>query len=92
VRVYPQADFDADIEERPVDDPRQAATWGPRIFRVVLAAKRPASQGHCSPGDNPSARVPIGGARALKRGRGNQLFAAGELSRSVAAAACGLGL
>ena len=34
-----------DIEERPVDDPRLAATWGPQIFRIVLAAKHPARQG-----------------------------------------------
>ena len=42
---YPLEDFDADIEERPIDDPRPAATWGPRIFRIVLAATHPASQG-----------------------------------------------
>jgi hypothetical protein len=41
---YPQADFDADIEERPIDDPRLAATWGPWVFRIVLAAMHAASQ------------------------------------------------
>ena len=43
--AYPHADFDAGLEERPLDDPRLAATWGPRIFRIVLAAKHPARQG-----------------------------------------------
>jgi hypothetical protein len=43
--AYPHADFDAGLEKRPLDDPRLAATWGPRIFRIVLAAKHPARQG-----------------------------------------------
>jgi hypothetical protein len=38
---YAQADFGAEIEERPVLRPCVAATWGPRIFRIVLAATRP---------------------------------------------------
>jgi hypothetical protein len=42
---YPQANFDVGIEERPVDDPRLAATWGSRIFLIVLAVERPARQG-----------------------------------------------
>jgi hypothetical protein len=42
---YPQADFDADIEERLIEDSRLAATWSPRIFRIVLAARHPARQG-----------------------------------------------
>jgi hypothetical protein len=42
---YPQADFDAGIEERPVDDPRLAATWGPDVHRITLAARHPGSHG-----------------------------------------------
>jgi hypothetical protein len=42
---YPHADFDAGIEERPVDDPRLAATWGPNVYRITLAARHPGSQG-----------------------------------------------
>jgi hypothetical protein len=42
---YPQADFDAGLEERPVDDPRLAATWGPRVYRITLAARRPGRGG-----------------------------------------------
>jgi hypothetical protein len=42
---YPQADFDAGLEERPVDDPRLAATWGPRVYRITLAARRPGRRG-----------------------------------------------
>jgi hypothetical protein len=42
---YPQADFDAHIEEHPVDDPQLAVTWGPNIYRITLAATQPASQG-----------------------------------------------
>jgi len=41
---YPQADFDAHIEERPVGDPRLAATWGASIYRITFAACRPAGQ------------------------------------------------
>ena len=41
--AYPHADFDAGLEERPLDDPRLAATWGPRIFRIVLAASKDGS-------------------------------------------------
>jgi hypothetical protein len=43
---YPHAGFDARIEERPVDDPRLAATWGHSIYRITLAARRPASEGY----------------------------------------------
>jgi hypothetical protein len=42
---YPHADFAAGIEERPVDDPRLAATWGPDVYRITLAARHPGSQG-----------------------------------------------
>jgi len=42
---YPWADFRADIEEKSVDDPRLAATWGPRVYRITLAVRRPAAQG-----------------------------------------------
>jgi hypothetical protein len=42
---YPQADFDAGIEERPVDDPRLAATWGPRVYRITLTARQPGRRG-----------------------------------------------
>jgi hypothetical protein len=42
---YPEADFDAGIEERPVDDPRLAATWGPTVYRITLAARHPGRQG-----------------------------------------------
>jgi hypothetical protein len=42
---YPRADFDAHIEERPIDDPHLAASWGRHVYRITLAAKRPASQG-----------------------------------------------
>ena len=42
---YPQADFDAGIEKRPVDDPRLAATWGPSVYRITLAARHPGRQG-----------------------------------------------
>jgi hypothetical protein len=42
---YPHADFDAGIEERPVDDPRLAATWGPNVYRITIAARHPGRQG-----------------------------------------------
>jgi hypothetical protein len=42
---YPHADFDASIEERRLDDPRLTAAWGPVIYRIALAACRPAAQG-----------------------------------------------
>ncbi|HEX2819728.1 MAG TPA: heparinase II/III family protein [Streptosporangiaceae bacterium] len=42
---YPHADFDAGVEERPVDDPRLEAIWGPGVYRIMLTAKHPASQG-----------------------------------------------
>jgi hypothetical protein len=44
---YPHAGFDARIEERPVGDPRLSATWGRSIYRITLAARRPASEGSC---------------------------------------------
>jgi hypothetical protein len=42
---YPHADFDTRIEERRIDDPRLTATWGRCIYRIALAARRPAAQG-----------------------------------------------
>ena len=42
---YPEAGFDAGLEERPVDDPRLAATWGPRVYRIALAARQPGRRG-----------------------------------------------
>jgi hypothetical protein len=42
---YPAVGFDAQIEERAVDDPRLSATWGPAVYRIILAARRPAREG-----------------------------------------------
>jgi len=42
---YPDADFAAGVEERPVDDPRLAATWGLIVYRITLAARHPGRQG-----------------------------------------------
>jgi hypothetical protein len=42
---YPHADFDAVIEERPVDDPVLAATWGRCLYRIMLAARHPVARG-----------------------------------------------
>ncbi|MDQ2811440.1 MAG: heparinase II/III-family protein [Actinomycetota bacterium] len=41
---YSREDFDAGIEERPVGDPRLAATWGTSIYRITFAARRPGGQ------------------------------------------------
>lgn len=42
---YSQADFEAHIEQRPVDDSQLASIWGPSIYRIILAARHPASRG-----------------------------------------------
>jgi hypothetical protein len=42
---YPEADFGASIEERRIDDPRLALTWGSHVYRITLLARRPAPQG-----------------------------------------------
>jgi len=55
---YPHADFDAEVEEHPVDDPRLSGTWGPVIYRIVLTARRPAREG--------SARLEITAARRIR--------------------------
>ena len=42
---YPDTDFAASIEERPVADRQLAATWGPVVYRIVLTARRPVRRG-----------------------------------------------
>lgn len=42
---YSQGDFEAEIEERLIDDPRLARNWGRQIYRIALVATRPTSQG-----------------------------------------------
>jgi hypothetical protein len=42
---YPHTEFDARIEERRIDDRQLTATWGRCIYRIALAARRPATQG-----------------------------------------------
>jgi hypothetical protein len=42
---YPYGDFDVQVEERPVADSRLAATWGRCVYRVAIAARRPAARG-----------------------------------------------
>jgi hypothetical protein len=43
--TIPEADFSAGIQERPVDDPRLAATWGRCVYRITLAARNPGQRG-----------------------------------------------
>jgi Heparinase II/III-like protein len=42
---FARADFDAEIEERPVGDPRLAAVWGASVYRIALVARCPGRQG-----------------------------------------------
>jgi len=42
---YPDAAFGVTTEERPVADRQLAATWGPTVYRITLAARRPARRG-----------------------------------------------
>ncbi len=41
------AGFQAAVEERPIDDPRLAAVWGSRVYRLVISAGKPLQQGTC---------------------------------------------
>jgi hypothetical protein len=65
---YPQADFDAGIEERPVDDPRLAATWGPDVYRITLAARHPGSHGTLHLEIGAAGHLEIGAAGHLEIG------------------------
>jgi hypothetical protein len=42
---YAQADFEARIEQRPVDDSRLASIWGPTVYRITLESRHPVSRG-----------------------------------------------
>jgi hypothetical protein len=42
---FARADFDAEIEERPVGDPRLAAVWRTSVYRIALVARCPGRQG-----------------------------------------------
>jgi hypothetical protein len=55
---HPHADFDAEVEERPVDDPRLSVTWGTVIYRIALTPRRPAREGW--------ARLEISAARRIR--------------------------
>jgi Heparinase II/III-like protein len=59
---YPDADFAASIEERPLADRQLAAIWGPVVYRIALTARRPARRG--------SARLEIAADRAGRVGPG----------------------